>query len=180
MERIPNLISLIRLLLSPSIFLLYREEEKLTALFLFTVLAISDAMDGFLARKLKAETKLGKFLDPLADKVLILFGLLAITYESPFLFIAVILRDTVLIVGSLYLKQYGFIPEPSIWGKLTTLFLSLTVITGFLRDFFDIYRVYIILEGISLGLVIVSGIDYVRKGILFVIRVRMQKTDIII
>jgi len=74
---LPNLVSLTRLLLSP--LMLFLEFPQTIALFI--LLALTDAMDGFLARRLKQETELGKVLDPLADKTLLLIALYVLTYR---------------------------------------------------------------------------------------------------
>ncbi len=172
---LPNTLSLIRLFFSPWVFLLaFIEEERLSAV-LFFVLALTDALDGFLARLLKSETKLGKFLDPLADKFLLFFGLLTLTitteYKASFLLLkTLIVRDLVLIGGSLFLKKFGFVPEPSFWGKLTTLFLSITVCVGFALELFKInslIELFDILQFLCGILILVSGIDYVIKGAVF-------------
>jgi cardiolipin synthase len=74
---LPNLVSLTRLLLSPLMLFL----EFPQAIALFILLALTDALDGFLARRLKQETDLGKVLDPLADKTLLLLALYVFTYR---------------------------------------------------------------------------------------------------
>lgn len=75
---LPNLISLLRIALIPLlVFFLLRNFFGLAA-GLFLLLALSDAVDGFLARYLKQTSELGKFLDPLADKILVVTALIAL------------------------------------------------------------------------------------------------------
>jgi len=77
---LPNIVSLVRVLLSP-FFLVFLISDDVVfvqlALLLFAVGAFTDYLDGFLARKMKLTSNLGKFLDPLADKVLILSAFVA-------------------------------------------------------------------------------------------------------
>ncbi len=176
MNALPNALSLLRLLCAPGVFLLaYRGEERYSAL-VFVLLALTDALDGFLARLLKAETKTGKFLDPLADKVLLFFGLLTVTVVTeqadPLLIQLLLVRDAVLIGGTLLLKRYGFVPEPSLWGKLTTLTVSVTVGAGFLVS---LYPEGVLLEAFrylqigSGALILISALDYTVKGVSFLL-----------
>ncbi len=175
MKQLPNLISFLRLFISPYVFVLaYRGEEKIAA-FLFIFLALSDALDGMIARFLDAKTNLGKFLDPLADKFLLFFGLLSITVSTeiradPLVIQLLFTRDLLLIIGTLFLKRFGFLPEPSFWGKLTTLFLSITVFTGFILNLYlseAVLVFFVILQIISVALIVISAFDYGIKGISF-------------
>src|SRR5262245_50518057 len=70
-KSLPNIITLARLLLVPAIIWSLSEEDYLWAFILFVVAGASDALDGFLAKKLNAHTRLGAYLDPLADKALL-------------------------------------------------------------------------------------------------------------
>lgn len=173
MRNIPNFLSLMRLILSPYVLLLaYRGQEKEAAI-LFLLLATTDALDGAIARLFRAQSLLGKFLDPLADKFLLFFGLLAVTFYTEIrarveLLYLLVFRDISLIAGTLFLRRFGFIPEPSLLGKLTTFFLSLTVFTGFLTNLYGgglVLSLFGVFELISLFLVVVSGIYYGVKGV---------------
>ena len=68
----PNLLSLLRIILTPLFIIFLFSDDKLLALIIFAVAAITDAYDGHLARKYNQITPQGKFLDPLADKILVL------------------------------------------------------------------------------------------------------------
>jgi len=175
MNALPNLLSSLRLLCAPGVFLLaYRGEERYSAL-LFLLLALTDALDGLLARTLRAETRLGKFLDPLADKVLLISGLLTVTFRTgegahPLLIQLLLVRDAVLVGGTLFLRRYGFVPEPSLWGKLTTFVLSVTVGAGFLLEFYpygSLSELFRILQMCSGVLILVSAFEVspVESGI---------------
>jgi CDP-diacylglycerol--glycerol-3-phosphate 3-phosphatidyltransferase len=175
MRNLPNIISALRLILSPYVFILAYREELLLSGVLFMALLISDALDGALARLLNAHSKLGKMLDPLADKVLLLFGLLSVALFSEqrvslLLIKAVVIRDLFLIGGTMFLRKLGFVPQPSPLGKSATVVLGLTVALGFLLNFFEsspLLKVYSLLQFLSGILVVVSGIDYGIRGSLF-------------
>ena len=69
---LPNLLSLLRIILTPLFIIFLFSDDRLLALIIFAVAAITDAYDGHLARKYNQITPQGKFLDPLADKILVL------------------------------------------------------------------------------------------------------------
>lgn len=183
MRALPNLLSFLRLVLAPSVPITYAKGSAEISSVIFFLLALSDALDGFLARLMNAHTRLGKFLDPLADKVLILFSLYTLSFLSSKIPIAVMLlllgRDAFLILGTLFLHRYGFVPEPSLWGKLTTLNLSLLVIDGFLTELSDAQLFELLLPVLSYlagAFIIISWFDYGLRGVNFLrARLIMEK-----
>lgn len=85
MKQLPNILSLFRIVISPVFFMLVISDRPYTvclALPIFVVGGITDYLDGWLARKMKATSRFGKFFDPLADKFLIDAALLAFVYLS--------------------------------------------------------------------------------------------------
>ena len=102
---LPNLISLFRLLTTPVLIWLVLVDAWTGVFFLFVVAGLSDAADGFIAKKFNAVTRLGEFLDPIADKVLLVSIFLSLGYAQKipdWLVILVVSRD-VLIVGGVLL-----------------------------------------------------------------------------
>ena len=101
---IPNLITLARLISVPAIIWLILSNKIDIAFWLFLAAGISDAIDGFIAKNFDAETELGKFLDPLADKVLLVATYLALGYTghlATWLVILVVFRDLIIVGGAL-------------------------------------------------------------------------------
>lgn len=99
---IPNLITLMRVILVPVVFWLLVTDQLKAAFMVFLVAGISDAVDGFLAKRYKWETELGAYLDPLADKLLIvsIFIALGVTAKLPsWLVIAVVSRDLLIVIA---------------------------------------------------------------------------------
>lgn len=98
----PNLITVGRAVLVPVVFWLLITGRMQTAFFVFVVAGISDALDGFLAKRYGWKTELGAYLDPLADKFLIvsIFIALGVLGELPsWLVIAVVSRDILIIIA---------------------------------------------------------------------------------
>ncbi len=99
---IPNLITLGRVILVPVVFWLLVTNQMTAAFLVFVVAGISDAVDGFLAKRFGWATELGAYLDPLADKLLIvcIFVALGVRDELPsWLVIAVVSRDILIVIG---------------------------------------------------------------------------------
>ena len=124
---LPNLLSLARLALAPFVFTAILSERHESALWLFIAAAVTDALDGALARHFHQATKFGAYLDPIADKVLLsgVFLSLAAVHSVPWWLVIVIFgRDVLLLATSaiaLLFTQVRQFP-PSVWGKLSTLF----------------------------------------------------------
>lgn len=107
LRQLPNLLSILRLLLVPVTVELILEGRLAWAFWVFVIAGVTDAIDGFLARVLDARTKLGGYLDPLADKALLIgvFVTLGVTGVLPtWIVVLVVFRD-LLIVGGAILYQ---------------------------------------------------------------------------
>ncbi|NOX28336.1 MAG: CDP-alcohol phosphatidyltransferase family protein [Gammaproteobacteria bacterium] len=122
---IPNVISIFRLLLVlPIAYLLYEKQLGL-ALVLFVIAGVSDGIDGYLAKRNGWTSALGAFLDPLADKTLLITSYLVLGWIGLFplwLVVAVIARDAIIVIGSLaYFVLIGRVDmAPSIISKINT------------------------------------------------------------
>ncbi len=168
LRQLPNLICVARILLVvPIAVLLYQQRYGLT-LALFGVAAFSDALDGFLAKRFGWTTELGKVLDPLADKLLLVtvFIMLAVTGHTPvWLTVVVVARDVVIGVGSLaYRCFFGPLQgRPTAISKVNTglqLLYILLVITSV--GFGWPSQTVTLVAGAAVFLTtVVSGIDYV-------------------
>jgi cardiolipin synthase len=168
LRQLPNLICIARMLLVlPIAMLLYEERYGLT-LVLFAVAAFSDALDGFLAKHFGWTTELGKMLDPLADKLLLVtvFIMVAVTGLAPvWLTVTVVARDVVIGFGSLA-YQYLFGPlqgRPTGISKVNTavqlLFILAVVSSQGLG--WPPQAVNVALGALVFVTTVISGIDYV-------------------
>jgi cardiolipin synthase len=126
---IPNLISLFRLLVTPAIIWLVILELWTAVFYLFVVAGLSDAVDGFIAKKFNAVTRLGEFLDPIADKALLVSIFLSLGYADKlpiWLVILVVSRDILIIGGALllYTLQQQITVRP-IWSSKANTFAQI-------------------------------------------------------
>jgi len=166
---IPNLITTLRIILVP-IFIIYLINDRfMAALTVFVVAGLSDGADGLLARLLNQKSRLGSFLDPLADKFLLIaaFVVLAVRGVMPaWLTVTVITRDILILLGVLilFLTKQDIAIRPSLLSKLTTclqLGTVFLVLTGtHFQLFSDIVPILYIATGIS---TIASGLHYMRS-----------------
>lgn len=131
---LPNVLSLLRLLMIPLIIMLmvHVNDELFPYLIATYVIAVSlDFLDGYIARKFSQETELGRIIDPLADKILVLAILITLTAKFGFpLWLAafIILRDILILWASVLLYQGERIVKPSlVVGKATFALLSLLI-----------------------------------------------------
>ena len=141
---IPNLLSIIRIaLVYPILNNIYLGNFKLSILF-FIIAAITDALDGFLARTMNWQTYLGTILDPVADKMLLSGTIFIFWINSliPFyIFIIFISRDIAILIGAAI--QMSLIesntPLPNFLGKLTTALQIIYISIIFLKEIFNFY-----------------------------------------
>ena len=147
---IPNLLSIIRIgLVYPILINIYLSNFELSIIF-FIIAAITDALDGFLARKMNWQTYLGTLLDPIADKLL-LSGTIFILWLNqliPFyIFVIFISRDVAILLGAaiqMTLNESDT-PLPNLLGKLTTSLQIIYIATIFLKEIFNIkFSLYVL------------------------------------
>ena len=123
---IPNAISMMRIILViPIVYFLLRGQYNVS-LILFLVAGLSDALDGFLAKRYQWVSRLGSFLDPLADKLLLLSCFTACVYLELmplWLLVLVVSRDLFVAIGAFFYHHFieGFKGEPPFSSKLNTL-----------------------------------------------------------
>lgn len=130
---VPNSITLFRLALVPVFVFLQLSHQPGWALACFATAAISDGLDGLLARLLNQRTKLGGLLDPIADKVLVLAALVSLVMEKRlplWLLVITLARDVLMVAGALMVtyKNLEIPTEPSRIGKYATFFMVCTVV----------------------------------------------------
>jgi len=168
---LPNYITLVRVILIPFFINLMIYGYYRAALAVFVVACVTDALDGMIARLTKTQTELGAFLDPMADKLLILsaFVTLVLLGRLPvWLVIIVVSRDAILTMGSIiiYFTTRDLRIQPSIIGKATTV-LQLIVVTLSLvmMNYAREPEYMTVLEWATGGVTLASGAQYVLRGI---------------
>ncbi len=124
---IPNLITLARLASVPVIIWLILDGNMMIAFWVFSAAAISDAVDGIIAKYFDAETVFGAFLDPIADKVLLVGVFLTFGFQGylqTWLVILVVFRDLVIVGGALLFQTVtqSLTMQPLMISKVNTVF----------------------------------------------------------
>ncbi len=167
----PNQLTFLRLCLVPFLLLAVLEGHYRLAFTLFVIAGVSDALDGLLARWLKQRTRLGQYLDPVADKLLLSSLFLTLHHVglvSRRVTLLVFARDLgILVVGAILFAALGLRSfRPSIFGKANTLAQIVAVIAVMLAQF-EPWRAVDWVRHWSLiatgALACVSGFDYAMK-----------------
>lgn len=164
---IPNCISIFRIIFVIPIIYLLLIEQYTIALFMFFIVGLSDALDGFLAKRYNWESPLGSVLDPLADKLLLVstyFALCWLGHIPVWLVLTVIARDVIIVIGafSFYFLVGRYNLAPSWLSKINTcaqILLGLVVVStlSFTAISVDVVDVLIL---VVLATTILSGVDY--------------------
>ncbi len=146
-----------------------RDYLRFVALGIFILAVVSDAVDGYIARKEKLKSKAGLILDPLADKLLLMSGFIFL-YKFPVgkitfpreVFLIVISRDVIILLGAVvvYMVRQDIKISPTGWGKLTTSFQMVSIITVILQFQFAPFFWWL-----AVLFTVISGIDYIRRGV---------------
>ena len=168
---LPNVLTLIRMLITPLFIICLIKGAYQMALLIFTLAGVTDALDGLLARILNQKTALGAFLDPIADKLILVsaFVTLAVQRMIPaWLAVVVISRDVLIIIGIVILEvlRVNYKIQPSMVSKCTTVaqlatifLLLLSIQTTALEH--ALLPVYWLTTALSIA----SGLHYVYLGI---------------
>ena len=169
----PTILTIIRMLLSVAfvVFALLPDTwAKITALAIFILASITDLIDGRWARKTKAVTDLGAFLDPLADKMLVNLAFLVLVYLQVvplWVFAIILVRDFAVDGMRMMAARSGKTIAASIYGKWKTTFQMTALIIILLNLIINndiIGMVGDIVLYIALILTVISGVDYLHKG----------------
>ena len=165
---IPNAISLLRIVLVAPIVYFLLSKQFTVALVLFVIAGLSDALDGYLAKKYNWITRLGSFLDPLADKLLLVSCFLVCVFIElvpAWLFVIIVIRDLVVAFGALtcHFMLEKFQGEPPFSSKLNTalqILLLVMIISGQSLLDIPISWVDFVLYSVA-ATTAVSGIEYI-------------------
>lgn len=139
----------------------------LIGLFIFVAASITDWLDGKIARKRGLVTTFGKFLDPLADKILVVTALICFLARSPMWVdaVAVILilaREFMVSGVRLVVANEGVVVPAGIWGKLKTAFTMVAIVVIMFLEGIGIHNIWVneILIWIAAILTVISGVQY--------------------
>lgn len=167
---LPNIMTLIRVLLIPVFVILIINKLLGWALVAFAVAGITDGIDGMIARITHKRTELGAYLDPIADKLLLssAYITLAIIEILPsWLTVIVVTRDVIILIGFLVLLLTNYHPKirPSLVSKVTTVFQISTILLVFMEGYAPVFKQLstIAIYGTSI-FTILSGAHYIYFG----------------
>jgi len=162
---VANLITMGRILLAVPVYMSLRAHNLKLLVLLVAIGILSDYMDGYFARKRNEVSELGKVLDPLADKVMIILTALAlmIDYRLPlWLGWTIIIRDILIVIGSVFVSSKIKVVNPSNWmGKITVNIIAFTLIFYM----FEITLLIPLFKWLSLVFIVVSLISYMIEGL---------------
>jgi len=177
---IPNLITILRVVLAP-IFIIYIINDRiLGSLIIFLIASISDALDGFIARIFHQKSDFGAYLDPMADKILLVSAYITLAVLKmipPWLAILIISRDVIILLGVLilYMNRHPLKVHPSLLSKSTTCLQIGTILMILSSGYLTIESIKIYAFWVTAGLTIGSGLQYIRTGL--IILTKDEKTN---
>lgn len=169
---LPNKLTLLRVVLIPVFVILLLLEGgqndtlRIAALIVFCFASFTDFLDGQIARRNNLVTNFGKFMDPLADKLLVCSALICMIElgQLPSWYVLTVIAREFIISGfRLVAADNGIVIAASWWGKFKTTFQMLTVILLIL-NIPALHTVTLIIAGIAFVLTLVSLLDYIAKN----------------
>lgn len=167
-ENIPNILTIIRFIFIPFIFTSVVNNDYLVALIIFTISAITDILDGYIARKYNYITDLGKLIDPLADKltqVSLLLSLSILKILPWWIFAIVFIKECVMVISaSLLYKRKDVVVYSKWYGKLATVLFYLAIVVSLIVNQFhvqmpfriDLYLYYLAILSTIFSLIMYS------------------------
>lgn len=133
---IPNILTIIRFLLIPSILDAIYKGNYILGIILFTVSGITDVLDGFIARKFNLITNFGKLMDPLADKLTQISVLMALVYTKMiplWILVIVAIKELIMVIGASFLYGKNVVVYSKWYGKLATVLLYSAIVLSLLE-----------------------------------------------
>lgn len=167
---IANQLTLLRVVMIPFFIFLQLEGYDIWAFVVFSLASFTDFLDGYLARKYNLITNFGKFMDPLADKLLVtsaLVGFVQLGKLNAWVVIIILSREFIVSIFRAIAAAEGIVIAASWWGKAKTIVQMIMVIVLLLNNYpfewinFPADQVLIVA---ATALTIISGVDYIVKN----------------
>ena len=137
---IPNVLTMIRLILIPVFVVLFFNGLRKAALAVFAAASLTDMLDGYLARKLNQITDFGKLFDPLADKLMVLTAMVCQAIAGVFPWAAVIIvacKELYMVLGGMFMLKRGVVVYSNLIGKAAQVCFIASLVLAFFHDDFD-------------------------------------------
>ena len=172
---IPNVLTILRIILIPVFVILFFNDQKKAALAVFIAASLTDMLDGYLARKLNQITDFGKLFDPLADKLMVLTAMVLQTFWGPLPLVAVIIvaaKELVMVLGGVFMLSKNVVVYSNYVGKSAQVGFIASLVLSFFHDRFESAGVRlwgmtpdIILLWITVALAIAAMVIYAAGAI---------------
>ncbi len=180
---IPNILTIGRICLTPVLVWLILKNNLTDALIVFFIAGISDGLDGLLARVLNQKSRFGAYLDPLADKLLLVTSFLLLGYIElipSWLVIIAVSRDVMILLGlfTLFFHQIKFEMRPLASSKLTTFCQLFTICVLLAKHIAPLPPLaYTFIFVVTAGFSIFSGGHYLIKGLILLDQHRSKNNN---
>jgi CDP-diacylglycerol--glycerol-3-phosphate 3-phosphatidyltransferase len=171
---LPNKLTIIRVLFIPFFMFFIMNDSiryaPIIALAIYIVASLTDTLDGYIARKYKLITDFGKFMDPLADKLLVTASLICFVelgFISSWIAMVIIARELIITGFRTLAASKGTTLAANNWGKLKTIFQMITIILVLFLNAglpYDLWIVTTILWAITVILTLLSGTIYIWEN----------------
>lgn len=167
---VPNVLTMLRLVLIPVFVVLYTTGHNKLALLTFIIASLTDLLDGYLARKNNQITAFGKLMDPLADKLMVCTALICqgIYGVIPWAAIIIVLvKEVLMVIGAWVMLKNDVVVYSNMLGKVAMCsFVAALVLSFFHAEFLALgFPLDRIILWLSIVLTLVALIDYTRAGI---------------
>lgn len=176
MLTLPNFLTLLRIIAIPVFLIFLADGNHAAAFMLFLAAAVTDTVDGAVARLTDSHSDLGAVLDPMADKLLLLSSFIVLGYAgaiASWLVVLVVVRDVIVVLGygAVFVVDHEWMEvAPSRLGKLSTFFQLCTVgfaLLGLARPALPLATLNEIMQGVAAAVTAASGVQYIYRGLLW-------------
>ncbi len=158
---IPNILTLFRIILIPIAVVFVLDDKLTTGFVIYITACLTDVLDGIIARKFNMVTDAGKFLDPLADKVMSISMVITFTVMGVlplFVCIFVVIKELLMISGGIFLYVSNIVVSANIFGKISALLFNSAIAFTFLYKIVD--NAYLYLMYLAMAFAFSSLIQY--------------------
>ena len=167
MRHIPNILSGLRLVMVVVFILFFVRAQYLWAMATYLLAFVTDILDGYLARRNNWVSDVGKVLDPLADKLMLMTALVCfwtVGWLPAILVIVVVVKELIMIIGGAIFYKHNIVVYADWYGKLATGFFSVGVVATLLANFWTWLRPWnVVILCVAAVMAIVALIHYVSQ-----------------
>ena len=165
---VPNVLTMLRIVMVGVFAVLFVRGLYVAAGAVFLLAALTDLVDGYIARKYNLITNFGKLMDPLADKLLLIVALICLVshgFLPPFILVFVLVKEAIMVIGGLVLYNKNVVVYAKKFGKFASFFFNAGVVLTFLSSTFipaiGKYHIDIVVFAIAIVLAILALGQYI-------------------